>query len=59
MLLLLFRNEEKRESACKDLEIIVSKNADRKHLGQIEKIVQLFIDKYLKNYDLNKKLAGL
>ncbi len=53
------RNEEKRESACKDIEIIVSKNADRKHLGQIDKLIQLFTEKYLKSYDLYKKISGL
>jgi hypothetical protein len=53
------RSEEKREYACKDIEIIVSKNADRKHLGQIDKIVQLFIEKYLNSYDIYKKIAGL
>jgi len=41
------------------LEIIVSKNADKKHLNQIDKIIIYFKEKYLKSYDLNKKLAGL
>lgn len=53
------RNEEKRESAWRDIEIIVSKNADKRHLNQIDKIVAFFRDKYLKSYDINRKIAGL
>jgi hypothetical protein len=41
------------------VEIIVSKNADKRHLNQIDKIVAFFRDKYLKSYDLTRKIAGL
>jgi hypothetical protein len=53
------RNEEKRESAWRDVEIIVSKNAERRRLDQIDKILAFFRDKYLKSYDLTRKIAGL
>lgn len=53
------RNEEKRESAWRDVEIIVSKNAERRRLDQIDKILAFFKQKYLKSYDLTRKIAGL
>lgn len=53
------RNDEKRESAWRDVEIIVSKNADKRRLDQIDKILAFFRDKYLKSYDLTRKIAGL
>lgn len=28
-------------------------------MGQIDKIIQLFTEKYLKSYDINKKTSGL
>lgn len=35
------------------------KNADKKHLAQIEKIINFFKEKYVKSFDLSKKIAGL
>ena len=53
------RNEEKRESACKELEIIIRKNTVKKHYQQIEKMILFFRDKYVKSSDFNKKKSGL